>query len=219
MIVDTMTFDEIADYLMKTSFSKANIRAIYQEHIIPNEKKYRRAIIKWKQNPNHTEYKIFTPIISNGTCNEEWVFIPVAVNTNVPYHIIFNTFFYQGHRYVALSRVDSVVVFFSWHSLRRYSERFLKEPNPTIDNEFIGEMLIYNSSFYRTTYTYKGKLSKMYVSTDGGFLCDEYQRCIVVNTFISANEYFSNQEQLDRDAFEVLKKAKKESYGIWIRRA
>ena len=56
----------------------------------------------------------------------------------------------------------------------------------------------------------------MYVSTDGGFLCVEHQKCVVMNTFISQDEYFSNQEQLDKAGFEELKRSKQENYGYWL---
>lgn len=219
MIVNTMTFDEITDYLLKTSFSTNRLIEVNQRYIVPNAKKYRKEIIKWKQNPARSEYKIFKPIVSKGTCDEELVYVPFSVNTDYPDFILFVQFHYRGKKYVAFKLVDNRVLFFSWHSLHRYSERCLGEMNPVIDNEFIGDMLIYNSGYCRTTYTYKGELSTMYVSTDGGFLCVEHQNCVVMNTFISQNEYFSNQEELDRSAFEKLKEGKKETYGYWINRA
>lgn len=147
------------------------------------------------------------------------MFIPYAINTEIPDFIIYITFFYRGKKYVAFKMVEERVMFFSWHSLHRYSERFLEVQDPIIDNEFIGDMLIYNRGFCRTTYTYKGILSKMYITTDGGFLCEEYDKCIVANTFIPSKEYFSNQEELDSSAFEELKRTKKETYGYWINRA
>lgn len=219
MIVDTMTFDEITKYLLKTSFSTSRILEVEKKYIIPNLKKYRREIIKWRQNPNRTLYKPFKPIVSNENCNEELVYVPFAVNTDYPDFILFVQFHYRGRKYVAYKLVEDSVMFFSWHSLERYSERFLGEMNPVIDNEFIGDMLIYNNGFSRTTYTYKGKKTKMYVSTDGGFLCDEHKQCIVVNTFISQKEYFPNQEELDKSAFEEIKQFKKKAYGFWIDRA
>lgn len=219
MIVDTMTFNEITKYLLKTSFSTSRILEVEKKYIISNWKKYRREIIKWRQNPNRSLYKIFKPIPSKGNCDEELVYVPFAVNTDYPDFILFVQFHYRGKKYVAYKLVDNKVMFFSWHSLERYSERFLGEMNPVIDNEFIGDMLIYNSGFRRTTYRYKLKKTKMYVSTDGGFLCDEHKKCIVVNTFISQKEYFSNQEELDKSAFEVLKQLKKQVYGFWIDRA
>lgn len=219
MIVDTMTFDEITEYLLKTSFSTNRLVEVEQKYIVPKANRYRREIIKWKQNPTRSEYKIFSPIVSKGNCDEELVYVPFSVNTDYPDFILFVQFYYRGKKYVAFKLVDNRVLFFSWHSIQRYSERFLGEMNPVIDNEFIGDMLIYNSGFCRTTYTYKGKLSTMYVSTDGGFLCVEHQKCVVMNTFISQNEYFSNQEQLDKSAFEKLKQGKKDNYGYWIDRA
>lgn len=51
MIVDTMTFDEITEYLLKTSFSTNRLVEVEQKYIVPKANRYRREIIKWKQNP------------------------------------------------------------------------------------------------------------------------------------------------------------------------
>lgn len=51
MIVDTISFDEITNYLLKTSFSTSRIIEVEKKYIYPNRKKYRREIVKWKQNP------------------------------------------------------------------------------------------------------------------------------------------------------------------------
>lgn len=219
MIVDTMTFDEITEHLLKTIFSLERITEVYMKQIVPKEKKYQREIIKWRRNCNHSQYRIFKPIISKNDYEEELVYVPFCADKKHIDCILFTTIKYKRKKYVAFKLTNNQVIFYSWHSLMRYSERFLNELEPIIDTEFIADMLIYNTGYQRTTYTHKGRLSKMYVSTDGGFLCEEYVKCVVANTFISHNEYFSNQEQLDKVAFEQLKKHKKEIYGYWIDRA
>lgn len=214
-----MTFDEITEYLLRTSFSANRLAEVDNKNIYTHKNKYRRAIIKWRQNPSHSEYKIFKPIISKGNYDEELVFIPFSINTDYPASIAFVMFHYRRNKYVALKLANNTVLFYSWHCLKRYSERFLNEMSPMIDYEFIGKMLIYNSGYQRATYNHKGQKSIMYVSTEGSFLSVEYKKCIVANTFISRNEYFANQEQLDKAAFEELKRAMKENYGYWISRA
>ena len=69
MIVDTISFDEITNYLLKTSFSTSRIIEVEKKYIYPNRKKYRREIVKWKQNPAREQYKIFNPIVSKGNCH------------------------------------------------------------------------------------------------------------------------------------------------------
>lgn len=40
MIVDTMTFDEITDYLLKTSFSANRVAEVHRKYIIPKANTY-----------------------------------------------------------------------------------------------------------------------------------------------------------------------------------
>lgn len=101
-----MTFDEITDYLLKTSFSANRVAEVHRKYIIPTANTYRRAIIKWKQNPARSEYKIFTPILSKGNCDEELVYVPFSVNTDYPDYILFVPFHYKRTKYVAFKMVD-----------------------------------------------------------------------------------------------------------------
>lgn len=218
MIVDTMTFDEVTKYLIKTTFKSDRINGLYKKLISTKGKKYQREMIKWGNNYNHSKYKIFPPTVLKEDLENELVLVPFCCKKKYLDCIYFTTIFYRGKKYVAFKLTDNRVMYFSWHTLKRYSERFLNEMEPVIDNEFIGDMLIYNSGAQPTTYTHNGRETKMFVSTDGGFLGDEYKTCAVANTFISKKEYFSNQEQLDKTAFEQLKTYTKEKYGYWLDR-
>ena len=114
-----MTFDEITEYLLKTSFSTNRLVEVEQKYIVPKANRYRREIIKWRQNPTRSEYKIFSPIVSKGNCDEELVYVPFSVNTDIPDYILFVQFYYRGKKYVAFKLVDNRVLFFSWHSIQR----------------------------------------------------------------------------------------------------
>lgn len=220
MIVNSMTFDEITEYLLKKSFSSKNIDEIYNRNVVPKINLYRRQCIKWNQKQVRSMYRKFNPIINNGIYDEEVVLVPFCTNKKYVDFIIFTQFHYRGSKYVAFKQANnSSVVYYSWHTLKRYSERFLKEDESYINIDFISDMLIRNTGSIKTTYKHKGETTIMYVSTDGGFLCDEYKKSVVVRTFISQEQYFSNQEQLDGTAFEKLKRYKKETYGYWLDRA
>ena len=215
-----MTFDEITEYLIKNCFSSKNIEEIYTRNIGSKMKLYRRECIKWNQKQVRPMYRKFKPIITKGIYDEDVVLVPFCTNKNYVDFIVFIQFNYKRTRYVAFMQANnSSVVYYSWHTLKRYSERFLKEDESNINIDFIGDMLIRNTGSIKTTYVYKGKRTIMYVSTDGGFLCEEYKKSVVVKTFISQEQYFSNQEHLDGVAFEKLKRIKKENYGYWLDRA
>lgn len=220
MIVDSMTFDEITEYLLKKCFSSKNIEEIYVRNVGSKMKLYRRECIKWNQKQFRPMYRKFNPIISKGIFDEEIVLVPFCTNKDYVDIIVFTQFHYRGSKYVAFKQTNnSSVVYYSWHTLKRYSERFLKEDEPYINIDFISHMLIRNTASIKTSYIHKGETTIMYVSTDGGFLCDEYKKSVVVRTFISQEQYFSNQEQLDVLAFEELKRYKKGTYGYWLDRA
>lgn len=219
MIVDTMSFEEITKYLIKTSFSESNLYRVLTKHIGHNEKKYRREIISWKKNPLHrSKIRIFKPVISN-YYDEELVWIPFGVKEWLGDYIVFLSFRYRGRKYVAMKLTNNNVIYYSWHTFERYSERYLHVLNPTIDYNFIANMLVYNSGYTPTHYSYKGRDSTMYVSTHGGFLCLEYSNYTLVKTFISCDDYFPNQAELDKPAFQALQRMKELVYGYSITRA
>ena len=218
MIVDSMTFEEITNHLLKTTFSSKNEYKMYHQHIYPLWVKSRRSIIKWSQNIARTDYKIFAPVVSKCEFNEELVCIPYCANPKYISTVSFTHFFYRNERYIAFKLNDDRIMYFTWHSLKRYAERCLEDLEPEIDNEFIGDMLIYNSGMKETNYVYKGRQTTMYVSTDGAFLGYGGSKYIMAKTFITKNEYFSNQEKLDTSAFEELRRYKKEKYGYWLMR-
>ena len=220
MIVYSMMFDEITEYLLKKCFSSKNIEEIYARNVGSKMKLYRRECIKWHQKQVRPMYRKFKPIITKGIYDEEVVLVPFCINKDYVDFIVFTQFHYRGTRYVAFKQAhNSSVVYYTWHSLKRYSERFLKEDEANINIDFISHMLIRNTASIKTTYNHKGVTTIMYVSTDGGFLCDEYKKSVVVRTFLSQEQYFSNQDQLDGVAFEKLKRYKKETYGYWLERA
>ena len=220
MIVNSMTFDEISEYLLKNCFSSKNTKTIYARNVVPKMKLYRRECIKWNQKQIRPMYRKFNPIITKGIYDEEVVLVPFCTNKNYVDYIVFTQFYYRGSRYVAFQQSHNMsVVYYSWHCLKRYSERFLKEDEANINIDFISDMLIRNTGAKRKTYEYKGETTIMNVSTDGSFLCDEYKKSVVARTFISHEEYFPNQEKLDMSAFEELRRYKKEKYGYWLDRA
>lgn len=218
MIVDSMTFEEITSHLLKTTFSSKNVDKMYHQHIYPLWVKNRRSIIKWGQNIARTEYKIFAPVVSKCGFDEELVCIPYCSNPKNKSTVLFTQFFYRNERYVAYKLNNNRIMYFTWHSLKRYAERCLEDLEPNIDIEFIGDMLIYNSGLIGVDDVYKGRQTKMYVSPDGAFLGYGGPKYIMAKTFISKNEYFPNQEKLDASAFEELRRYKKEKYGYWLQR-
>ena len=218
MIIDTMTFEEITNHLLKTTFSFKNVNDMYRRHIYPMREKNRRSIIKWNQNLARTDYKIFEPVMSKCGFDEELVCIPYCSNPKYIDTVLFTQFFYRNERYIAYKLTNERIMYFTWHCLKRYAERCLEDLEPEIDNEFIGDMLIYNSGMKGANYIYKGRQTTMYVSTDGAFLGYGGPKYVMAKTFITKNEYFSNQEKLDTSAFEELQRYKKEMYGYWLRR-
>ena len=214
MIVDTISFDEITNYLLKTSFSTSRIIIeVEKKYIYPNRKKYRREIVKWKQNPAREQYKIFNPIVSKGNCHEELVYVPFGVNTDYPDFILFVQFHYRGRKYVAYKLVGNRVMYFSWHSLERYSERFLGDKNLVIDNEFIGDMLIYNSGISRTSYTYKGIPSIMYQQMEVSYVLNIRNVLWSTHLSLKMNTFPTNRNWISQP-LKNLKETKKKSMDI-----
>lgn len=94
-----------------------------------------------------------------------------------------------------------------------YAERYLGEPDAEIDDVFISEMLCYNICYEPTEYDYQRKHTNMFVTRDGAFLADIFNDVFVARTFISLKEYFSNQKELDSEAFKRVQKYKADKYG------
>lgn len=215
MIVDTMTFPEISDYLWKTSFSENSMKGV--EEIYRRKRKvYQRDLKNWERRPNHPEkYLIFKPVYYKGKNDEKLCIVFYSNKSGSIYLVCFLTFYYCGRKYVAFRPAETGkrVVFYSWHTFQRYSERFLGEPEATIDDIFIGDMLIFNTQTFEVNYTHDGRKTIALISTDGAFLGDEYENCFVAKTFIGESEYFENQKELDREALEILRRYKEEVWG------
>lgn len=215
MIVDTMTFEEIAKYLWHTVFSESVITHLTQLYY-DKQNKYKIAIRNWKSKPvnQRDEILIFKPINYK---------VSKLILCGTPYFsgsgkfidfVYFTTFHYRGTKYVAMKLVGSGVMFYSWHSLKRYGERYLGVPDAEIDDAFISDVLIYNVCAEHREYDYHGKHTNMFVTRDGAFLGDILQDDIIVaRTFISQSEYFSNQKELDSEALADVQKYKADKYG------
>ena len=213
-----MTFEEITDYLNRTVFSPKKREEIYQKNVEGKFNKYHRNSVKWYQKQSHSLYLILDTIVSCEKYQEEMVMVIFCPNKKQIGHLVFTTFFYRNNKYVAFHLNDNKIWYFSWHSIKRYAERFLNDKDADIDYEFISEMLVYNGYFYKTNYEYQGKLTNMFVTLDGGFLCDEFNNYIIARTFISEKEYFENQKELDLAAFDNLRKCIKDDFGYWLMR-
>lgn len=214
MIVETMTFDEVAKYLWRTSFSDENVSKPYRK-MHENTKKYNKAIALW--NRTHKEEdkcKIFKQLRNKGKYDETLIFVPFCYNGIDLDFVCFVTFNYGNRKFAAMKCVaENQVMFYSWHSLRRYAERFLKDADAEIDDIFIGDMLVYNTQLITKSYIHDGKETLMLITTDGAFLCDKYGENYVARTFISQEEYFSNQEEIDAEAIQELKAHRKNVFN------
>lgn len=200
MIVDTMTFEEVAKYLNKTCFNEFS--EIRNERLyLKNEKLYNKAINKWNCKD---ELLMFKPIISKGEYDLPLISVPYVSDMDYIVFCNFTILRYKGKRYVAHQRSKGNIWFYSWHSLERYSERFLEEKDAEIDIDFISEMLVYNFDTITGEYIYKGRKTIMMVVRDGAFLCEKYINGYIMKTFISQQEYFSNQDCMDKELFASL---------------
>lgn len=215
MVVDSMTYTEIVDYLFNKGFSD---KALIEECILPiernNKKKYYRLINKWKSNYNRKGlYRIFKPILYGKGYSEQYWCVPFSSGKHLDY-VFFTTFNYRNKKYLAFrTHTPLGAILFSWHSIKRYAERFLGDTDPIIDEVFIGDMLIYNTAYCMTEYTHNGKTSNMLVTTDGAFLCDIEGDVNIARTFISEKEYFENQSVLDAEMIETVIDYRKTRYG------
>ena len=219
MIVDTMSFEEISKYLWKTSFSQETLEKMDSSKPYLRKKKlFLLEIRKWKYNNHPEKYRIFKPVYYKGKNDETLVTVYYSGDGVHLDFINFVTFYHRGKKYVAMkSVIPGSVMFYSLHCLRRYSERFLGDLNPEIDDIFIGDFLIYNASSMERRYTHDGKESILMVSTDGSFLCDKPGEGIyVARTFISEKEYFKEQKELDKETLRRLKRYWEEVWGETI---
>lgn len=219
-IVDSMTYEEVSKYLWRYVFDSEHIEHImdiYYRH----QNKYKKAMREWNRRPvdKRDEILIFPPI--------KYKVLDLHLRA-VPYYsgagkyidfIYFTTFHYRNRKFVAMKLNKSGVMFYSWHALHRYAERYLKEPDAEINDSLIGDILIYNVCSEPTRYNYHGKLTNMFVTRDGAFLGDLINEdLIVAYTFISESEYFPYQAELDKEAFLRVQKYKAENYGDIIER-
>lgn len=198
-----MTFNEISDYLYRTSFSDDTIKII-ERCICSKIKQYYKALKCWLRNPKKEKFKIFRPITYKGKNDETLIVVPHSDENRHIDFVAFVKFMYRNSKYVAFKRSDSKrCVYFSWHSLRRYAERFLKDKDAKIDDVFIGKFLTYNASGYIPNVGEKDNM--MYVIRDGSFLGEMYGGDVIAKTFISEAEYFDNQRKIDAEAFKQIK--------------
>ena len=220
MIVDTMTFPEISGYLWKTAFGEKTMKGI-EEIYRRRREDYQREIKKWERRPHPDEkYRIFKPTYYKGKNDEKVCIIFYSNQRGCIYFVCFLTFYHQGKKYLAFrpAGMGRRIVFFSLHALRRYSERFLGDPEAILDDVFLGDMLVFNNQTIEKEYTYDGKSTVALVSTDGSWLCEKHENCILAKTFIGEKEYFEGQREMDKDAIEMLRAYKQEVWGDTIDR-
>lgn len=223
MIVDAMTFPEISDYLKKTSFSTKSTKGI--ESIYHRKRtEYQREIKKWiKHHPKEEKYRIFRPTYYKGENDETQTIIFYSDRPRCIYYVSFIVFWKDNRKYLAFKPSPILgkgrVIFFSYHALHRYAERFMEDPNTSLDDEYLGDLLIFNAQFIERRYTYEGKETAALISTDGAWLYyPKDEENPVIRTFISENEYFNEQAELDKEAIEELKKYKKKTWDNTIDR-
>lgn len=216
MIVDTMSYEEVASYLIKTCFSQ-NMLKQADDCIYKKWKKYVAEIKKWQQRGSTEKYRIFK---LNKLKSEDMTlyYVPYASTPKFIDSVRFSIIRYRRDKYVAFL-CKKTIIFFTWHSLQRYAERFLNDKDASIDETFIGDMLIYNTQYAHSKYEYKNRETSMMTTTDGSFLgfkCGE--NVYVAKTFISEQNYFCNQSEIDKEAIDYLKDYKMREYNDTIYR-
>ena len=213
-----MTFSEINDYLWRTAFSEESLKGI--ENIYSrNGPKYLKELRRWWKSKEKDKYRIFKPVYYKGKNDERCTIIFYSDKPDRVYCVCFLSFWYKGRKYLA-SRPTAFntghdkgrIIFFSYHSFKRYSERFLGDPDSILDDEFLGDIFIYNTNYIEKEYTYQGKTSVALISPDGIWLMEYIDGCPVVKTFISEKEYLGSQKDIDKEAIEFLKFYRRE---IW----
>ena len=219
MIVDTMTFQEISEHLWKTSFSRdamIGVEDIYRK----NREKYQKEIKKWERNPVKDQYRIFKPVHIKRHNEDPLTVVFYSNGRGYVYLVCFTTFWHQSQKYLAFrpSEEGRRIVYFTWHSLKRYATRFLGDPEATLDDVFLGDILIFNNQTVEREYTYDGKTTIALITTDGTWLCEKHENYIIAKTFIGEKEYFKEQRELDLESIEILKKYKQEVWGDTIDR-
>ena len=85
--------------------------------------------------------------------------------------------------------------------------------NLVIDNEFIGDMLIYNSGFSRTSYTYKGIPSIMYQQMEVSYVLNIRNVLWSTHLSLKMNTFPTNRNWISQP-LKNLKETKKKSMDI-----
>ena len=80
-----------------------------------------------------------------------------------------------------------------------------KMPNFTvIDEEFIGDMLIYNLISQVRIFEYKGRKSTYNIVQDGVFISVQLGHYRLMKTFLGTDNFFKNQKEFYNDGLESL---------------
>lgn len=221
IIVDTMSISEVHNFVRRNSFSDEIVSSAIRK-IESMENKYIRFARKKRNWSSQHPYCIFSPIEVTRNGEVRLIAVPYISNGMVGKCIdvvMFTTIFYRRNKYVVFDCPKGSDIFFSWHSLKRYAERFLENPNAPITNELIGSFLIYNHLCVHTEYTCKDEIKPILVTLHGIFLCDTTpSTCIIAKTFISKKEYFEKQASIDEVGYKVLREMVKERWGVDLER-
>lgn len=98
----------------------------------------------------------------------------------------FSIFRYRNKKYVAfyLTSIKSVV-FYSWHSIKRYYERYYEESDVAIDIEDIARMLLYNAALVWVPGNADHYFNQLGISRDGIFLAFATDDYTLIRTYIT----------------------------------
>ena len=204
IIVSSMTLIEVGDFLKETVFSSDAISKL-EERVDKKNKDYEKAYKVWLYNHDENEFcKIFNPIRYKGKNSETLTMVPFWIKGDKEISfVLFSIFHYNGQKYVA-SCIDGGLEFYSNHCLERYAERCLDDKDAVIDEEFIGDMLIYNLISQVRIFEYKGRKSTYNIVQDGVFISVQLGHYRLMKTFLGTDNFFKNQKEFYNDELESL---------------
>lgn len=210
MIIDTMTIEEVANEIVNDW--NENAYGYFMRVLASRNKKHRRMVIK----SDSKKTIFFKPIEYRSVRNNRFVALPYSISQSDfkkrgLVSLYYATSYYKSQKYLFLIQHDMCnslkfcTTIFVPHSLKRYTERCLKNTNVLVDENLYVEVLKRNATmYYEVIDTPKGKRECM-EAEDGMFYGERINsRDFLIKTYISGNEFFNNQKIIhDKTTSEI----------------
>ena len=196
MIVDTMSWEEVTSYYRK-------LKKTFEAN-----PKFLRTLKSFR--PDRFR-KAEDGIIFNGLKkleleNNDTLYISLFLYSNTLESMFqfFCKFLYRRKEYIVYFLSDGDVVFFSFHSISRYLERYYKfvDKSLPISVYDIAKMLAWNGGL---SYKICDDNNILGSCRDGFFFGNNRNKCLIFNTFVTKEMLYPDQKVVDAELMSLLR--------------